>query len=242
MSRTGYAIPQKFTVFDSGERFLQYDLGENDENCMVIFMTATGIEDLKRFQNWAIDGTFKVAPKIYHQLFIIHVQKDNLSIPRALVLLPNKTKSAYRACYEEIKELLNNNQPQIIMIDFERASINALKYVYTNAILNGCFFYFSKSLYSKVVDLGYKQQYHNGNAFSLLMRDFSALVFVPPDEVIEVFEELSEDERIPSQRSPMFPIAFWNVFSRIELAFPRTYNSVEAFHNALYKSRGGSLD
>ena len=167
MSRTGYAIPQEFTVLDSGERFLQYDSGLNDENRMLIFVTAMRMEDLKRFPNWAIDGTFKVAPEIFYQLLTIHVQKDHLSIPRAFILLPNKTESTYRECYEKIKELLDNRQPQNIMIDFERASINALKYVYPNAILSGCFFHFSKSLYSKVVDLGYKQQYHNDNAFSL---------------------------------------------------------------------------
>ena len=37
MTRTGYAIPEEFTVLDSGERFLQYNAGLNDENRMLIF-------------------------------------------------------------------------------------------------------------------------------------------------------------------------------------------------------------
>ena len=141
------------------------------------------------------------------------------------------------------------------MIDFEKASINALKYVYPNATLTGCLFHLSKSLYSKLVDLGYKQQYHTDNAFSLLMRHFTALAFVQPHDVTEFFEELSEDDRIPSEfisyfemtyigvlrgrRSnrrrdqPMFPIELWNVYARTEQALPRTNNNVETFHNAL---------
>ena len=108
------------------------------------------------------------------------------------------------------------------------------------------------------MELGFKQQYHNDNAFSLLMRYFSALAFVPSDKVVEVFEELSEDDRIPLEfisyfettyigvlrgrrnnrrrDQPLYPITFWNVFTRTEQALPRTNNSVEAFHNALNAS------
>ena len=94
------------------------------------------------------------------------------------------------------------------------------------------------------------------------MRHFTALAFIPPHDVTQVFEELSEDERIPSEfisyfemtyigvlkgrRSnrrrdqPMFPIEFWNVYARTEQALPRTNNNVETFHNVLNKSVSNS--
>ena len=91
---------------------------------------------------------------------------------------------------------------------------------------------------------------------SLLMRHISALAFLPPDEIPAAFDELRghipleaneiiqwfEDNyvygRIRRQlrngnivRSPpLFVPDFWSVADNINNAFPRTQNSVEAWH------------
>ena len=120
--RTGYAIPLDFTVIDGGKSFLQYDSGIDDQDRILIFASDDGLQDLKYFKNWAIDGTFRVAPEFYYQLLTIHAQRDKLSIPRVFVLLPNKTELTYRRLYEKVSELLSSEEPENITIDFERAS------------------------------------------------------------------------------------------------------------------------
>ena len=90
------------------------------------------------------------------------------------------------------------------------------------------------------------------------MKSFCALAFLKTDEVISAFEQLADNDNVPSafisyfectyigivrgrggrQRRdlPMFPIALWNVRSRLENNLPKSNNSVEGFHNALRSS------
>ncbi|XP_068225040.1 uncharacterized protein [Palaemon carinicauda] len=160
---------------------------------------SAGLQDLKRIKNWAFDRTFKVAPEFYYQLLTIHVQQDKLSIPRVFALLPNKTEVTYRRVFEKLGEFLGGEETENITIDFEKACFNGINAAFPDVFLNGCFFHFSQSLYRKRVELGFKQEYHNNNEFSLKMRHFSDLSFVPTQDVIWVFEELSEDDAIPQE-------------------------------------------
>ncbi|XP_068232264.1 uncharacterized protein [Palaemon carinicauda] len=260
--RAGYSIPLEFTVIEGGKTFLQYDSGIDDVDRILMFASDAGLQDLKRFKNWTIDGTFKVAPEFYYQLLTVHVQQDKLSIPRVFALLPNKTEVTYRRVFEKLSEFLGGEETENITIDFEKACFNGIKAAFPDVFLNGCFFHFSQSLYRKIVELGFKQEYHNNNEFSLKMRHFSALAFVPTQDVIWVFEELSDDDAIPQEFlayfestyigiergtrnnrrrvTGTFPLCFWNVYSRVVNSLPRTNNNVEAFHNSLNKSVGNA--
>ena len=181
--RTGFVIPPEFQNLDSGEKFLQYDSGSNDENRILLFITDDGIRDLRKYKNWAVDGTFKVSPDVFYQLFTIHVQIENSSFPRAFALLPNKRETTYEHLFKVIKNLIQQD-PHTIMSDFEKATINVLTTVFPQSDHNGCFFHFSQALYRKIVDLGFKTQYHNESSFNLKVRCFSALAFLPCDDVV----------------------------------------------------------
>ena len=47
--RRGFVIPSEFQNLNSGEKFLQYDSGVDDENRILLFITNDGIEDLRSF-------------------------------------------------------------------------------------------------------------------------------------------------------------------------------------------------
>ena len=103
--------------------------------------------------------------------------------------------------------------------------------------------------------MGFKVKYHNDSSSSHKVRCFLALAFLPVADVVNGFEELSEDDNIPAEFlsyfeltyigvmegrasarrrvSPLFPIDIWNVKESTENFRPRTNNSVEGFHNAL---------
>ena len=80
---------------DSGEVFLQFDSGETDESRLLIFATNQGLDDLMHATHLAGDGTFKCVPKIYFQLFTLHIQIQNFSVPRLFALLPDKKEETY---------------------------------------------------------------------------------------------------------------------------------------------------
>ena len=91
------------------------------------------------------------------------------------------------------------DQPKTFLTDFEKAAINSIQRNFSHATVTGCLFHMSQNIYRKVVDLGFKQQYHSDNMFSLKVRCLPALAFLPPTDVVQGFELLAEDDVLPSE-------------------------------------------
>ena len=92
--------------------------------------------------------------------------------------------------------------------------------------------------------------------FGLQLRMIAALAFVPPQDVVNSFDELCvairnqydgdadkvldyfEDtyigrfRRNSPRRPRLFPIELWNMFNRIAEELPRTNNNIESWHNS----------
>jgi hypothetical protein len=56
------------------------------------FGTVQNLSLLERNTNWFIDGTFKVSPAIFCQVFTIHVLIGKAILPIVYVLLPDETE------------------------------------------------------------------------------------------------------------------------------------------------------
>ena len=66
-------IPEVYTRTSKGEPFLLYDSGSDAENTrIIIFGTQSNLATLNTSSIWLADGTFKVAPKLFLQLYVIH--------------------------------------------------------------------------------------------------------------------------------------------------------------------------
>ena len=57
-------------------------------------------------QDFFIDGTFKVVPEIFFQLFAIHALYREHVIPVALILLLSKSEEIYQKMTNEILQLV----------------------------------------------------------------------------------------------------------------------------------------
>ena len=108
-----HAYPQPLTLADlvlpieyqqtaKGDQFILYDSGQEHSNCFVIFGTHQNIEMLLSSQIWLADGTFKSAPVLFAQVYVIHSLRggpnpleDGHLLPCLFVLLPNKTEAVY---------------------------------------------------------------------------------------------------------------------------------------------------
>ena len=120
----------------------------------------------------------------------------------------------------------------------------------------GYHFHLSQNIYCKVQSLGLSIQYGTDENFSLLIRHIPALAFLHPDDIPNAFDELRVN--MPEEANdimkwfeiyyirgrvrrttrsgniirsePMFPPSIWSVVDNLEYVFPRTQNSVEAWH------------
>ncbi|KAK7479733.1 hypothetical protein BaRGS_00029009, partial [Batillaria attramentaria] len=144
--------------------------------------------------------------------------------------------------------------PETITIDFERAALNSISEHFPTTAVHGCFFHFGQCLWRNLQSLGLQDWYLEPEN-SLLIKTIQALAFVPPDDVIEAFQQLMDsldadtDETLLDflayfestwlgivqrgrRRRPKFDVAMWNVYNRVEDNLPRTNNSVEGWHRA----------
>ena len=85
---------------------------------------------------WLADGTFKTAPPLFTQVYVVHAlrggpqpMRDGHLLPSLFVLLPNKTEATYRRMWEQIPTLCSLAQPREMLLDFEKAAINSFEEV-----------------------------------------------------------------------------------------------------------------
>lgn len=234
-----------------GSPFLLWDSGDMDPHRILMFGTHENLNILQSHSHWFIDGTFKVAPELFMQVFTIHGLVDHRALPMVYVLMTNKTEESYFRVFDTLKNLQPALNPQSVMSDFEKASQNAVRRAFPASESVGCLFHLGQNLWRKVQQLNHENEYKNDENFRMHVKMILALSFVPIVDVGTVFDELAlncppamgdliaywEDNYIGRMRlnvrvSPRFPIPSWNVYSRVTDGLPRTNNSVEGWHRA----------
>ena len=249
----GFQIPQEFAIIENGSMFLQYDSGIDDAKRILIFATNDALQDLRRCANWAGDGTFKSCPAIFFQLYVLHIQIKNFSAPRLFALLPDKSQNTYDRLFQKVKDLVNNKGPEDMIMDFEKAAHNAFSNTFPGTNTSFCLFHLGQNVYRHIVAEGFKVRYHEDDIFSIKLRSFIALAFLPINEVADAFDELVDDDDIPQpivsyfensyigpvrgrgdrrrRLDPKLSIESWNVLNRCLRGESRTINNLEGFHS-----------
>lgn len=208
---------------------------------------------------WLADGTFKVVPSLFFQLYSIHFKfVSGINPAGVYCLLPNKTRCTYDRLLVEIKRLIPTADPSVILTDFESAAIGAFTNAFPAARVTGCYFHLSQSIIRKVNEIGLKVAYETDETVRGPIRCLAALAHVPVDDVAESFDTLAEcmptidhmDElltyfehtyirgrrmrgRGENYAEPLFSISTWNQRENAADGMARTNNSVEGWHYGL---------
>jgi hypothetical protein len=248
-----FAIPEQF------REMVKFDTGPG-ENRVVLMACDELLDGLARADVWLADGTFKVVPGIFFQLYSIHFSFGHGINPAAVYcLLTSKTAETYATVLRAMKTLIPLAAPTKILVDFERAAMNAFHDAFPVATVTGCYFHLTQALVRKVNEVGLKNLYEVDDAVRVYIRCLAALAYVPPVDVVEAFEILVEatppgidhlDEittyfehtyirgrRLRGPREaygqPLFPINSWNQYAAGVDGIARTTNSVEGWHHGL---------
>lgn len=86
--------------------------------------------------------------------------------------------------------LLPGWEPDRVMLDFERAAINALRVQWPNAQISCCFFHMNQNIWKKIQGLGLSTFYAENVDNATKLKMISALAFVPTGEVVNSWDEL----------------------------------------------------
>ncbi|KAL4107919.1 hypothetical protein QTP88_018188 [Uroleucon formosanum] len=235
------------------EQFLLADSGQESDR-VLIFGRLSGLKILKNSRTWYCDGTFRIAPLLFSQVYVILAEALGGVHPIMYALLPSKKASVYEKLLIMLKTLEPDLNPDSISCDFELAAFTAIKDAFPNIQIFGCYFHLCKNFRSKLGELHLISRYKNEPEFCIQVKSIIALAFVPisdlddaldilseslPEELIDVldwFEDFyigrknrSREGRRPARFSP----AMWNLYERVLTNKDRTNNHAEAANRRL---------
>ncbi|CAM4849508.1 unnamed protein product [Rotaria magnacalcarata] len=190
-------LPEKLRKTYRDEDFILHE-----DKKLIIFATKTNLSILKQNKHWFADGTFKVCPDDYYQLFTLHAMMTNAIIPLVYGLLIGKSSEDYNLFFEKVLAQ-DNFQLESIMTDFETGTIKSVKDMLPNVL--------------------HKDQVIIG--FDLICDQFDD----DADDLLDYFEKTWIGT---GREKPQFDHKLWNVYDRVTATVPRSNNSVEGWHNA----------
>jgi len=94
-------LPLEHQQTSLGERFLLFD-SEVDLDRIFIFGTDQALQLLVNSEDWFGDGTFKVCPEVFFQVYTVHAKIAERVLPCIYALLPNKQEVTYRQLFNRI--------------------------------------------------------------------------------------------------------------------------------------------
>ena len=231
-----------------GEKFIVF---ASPNNKILTFCSAIGLEILSKSRNWGADGTFYTAAKYYYQLYIISAYYLKRMIPCVWSLMHRRRVVEYNKVLKGlVKEAKKNKiklKPATVMMDFEKAAMNAFLENFPGVLIKLCLFHFSQSLFKHIVSLGFKDIYTKDAVIKEWFKKVFALALVPLDDVDTLWAHIIITQpELPNTTKFLdyvvhtyfegdFAIKSWNHF---ETDGPRTNNNMEGYNSKLKKHVG----
>ena len=229
---------------------------DGDEQKIVVFSTDENLEKLSASERIFMDGTFKVAPPFFTQMYTVHVQYLGQMIPVLFALLPCKTQEIYVRLFDIVTKLCHDRrlpfQPRSIMTDFEIGVLGAIRISFPATVVRGCFFHFSQAVWRKVQALGLSVAYRESAEVKTFVRRLAVLPLVPLQELDDVWLDLHgmAPDEVPGITElcdymvstwvddvhALFRRELWNHFQTLQEEGLRTNNHLESFHSAFNRS------
>ncbi|XP_042148461.1 uncharacterized protein LOC121837088 [Ixodes scapularis] len=245
-------IPAQYASKIDGSRFLLHDSGVQDQDRFLIFCSPQMVDVLRTSKKWFADGTFKVAPELFYQVYSLHCEVGGSILPAAYILLTRKDCGTYTRALNTLNaECGGDCEPRTVTVDYELAAINAFRAVFPSADVRGCFFHLSQCVYRRLQSEGLQELYAFDPDINLEARMIPALAIVPQDDVEGAFTELASSIRAElllvvdyfedvfigrltarGRRDAQFPIKLWNHHDTVLQGGSKTTNSVEAWHRS----------
>ena len=195
-----------------------------------------------------LDGTFKVTPKYFHQVWIVHGSiLDSAEVaPLVYFLLEDQTKSSYVTVINMLKQ-----QPRIsvetAVVDLEQTEHQAIREGF-----QGCLFHWKQCLVRHFDKI---PTYMNDVSVRENLHSIFGLAFIPEDDVVASWAELKPLLSVNPSLLPVldyvestwifndiiiYPIHMFNVYRAVINSELRTNNFAERYNHAFQLAAGCS--
>jgi len=131
---------------------------------------------LFRSKTWFGDGTFRTAPLLFTQVYVILAEQFGGVHPIIFALLSDKQSKTYEKLFDMLLKLKPGLYPVSILLDFELAVINSVHKYFKNAQIFGCFFHLTKNFRKKMGELHLLSKYAKDSEFSIATKMIISLL------------------------------------------------------------------
>lgn len=131
-----------------GDPFVLYD--SEDAERIIILSNPKMLKLLAEAKNFASDGTFKIAPHKFYQVYVVRAELERPDrtwwVTVAYVLLKRKTRRTYVRLFQKLTDLCQDYgyqrpNPEFWIVDFELPAIKALQQLFPNCDVKGCLYH-----------------------------------------------------------------------------------------------------
>ena len=97
-------VPEELRRTLRDDVFLMHDSEPDDPDRFLIFATQENLNNLVQHRAWFADGTFKIAPHLFYQIYTIHCLCQDATLPMAYFFLRQKNKPTYQRALQILIE------------------------------------------------------------------------------------------------------------------------------------------
>ncbi|XP_033727977.1 uncharacterized protein LOC117317302 [Pecten maximus] len=162
-----------------------------------------------------------------------------------------KTSTAWRCSVRcrYINEVLGDLSVRSIVMDFEAAVWSAVKALYKDVDIMGCYFHWAQAVMRKVQSLGLKTTYCEKKGLYVFIQQLLGLPYLPPGHIERAFQSLTAKLPCPEVEdlvsylenawlhNPNWSVRQWSVFRQSI----RTNNDCEGWHRRLNGKAGRAM-
>ena len=110
-----------------------------------------------------MDGTFRVVPSLFAQLYTLHAFYKGQMMPLVYFLLPDKSRATYSRMFLLLCDHATSSgltfRPPMFQLDYEIAAIGAIREAFPAPLIKGCNFHYTQALWRKVQQVGLGSSY-----------------------------------------------------------------------------------
>ena len=138
---------ESILVLDSKD--LMEHQNEEDPKRILIFTTQRLLKKMGQCKKGSVDGTFRISPESWTQVFLLKLKMGDKFLPIAFGLLPDKEEKSYTKFFSMISKWLENhsivNNVRTLITDYELAILNANAKTW-KCKLEGCQFHYGQCI------------------------------------------------------------------------------------------------
>ena len=135
------------------------------------------------------DGTFKVCPKEFLQLYVLHRKIFSKVYPLVYILLKTKKENDYSRAFNIIFEKQDLTFPEYIIIDFEFAAYIAFKKA-IKSMIYFFLFHFGQCIFRKLQKYCLAKEFLHTTEFRFFVICITSLAFVPSEFVEAEYQKI----------------------------------------------------